>query len=160
MTQLGPEARALLSAAREGLGPDHAAIVRLHARISAAVIAPAPRPLPAPPVRAAHALEAERPRPGPSSPAPGPSLAREVELLDVAGAALRTTRYADAIDAIASYTRETAGHGQLAEEAAAIEVEASCKLGAPDAAAHLDDFDHRWPHSGERARLAAACAAR
>ena len=120
----------------------------------AVVVQPAPpAALPPPPVH----VSVPRPVTGPKSPPAGPSLAREVELLGGASAALRAKHYTLALDAIETYTRETAGHGQLAEEAAAIEVEASCKSDSPSSATLLVEFDRRWPHSAERTRLTAAC---
>jgi hypothetical protein len=83
-------------------------------------------------------------------------LAREVELLDDAMAALRADRPARALSAILSFERETLGRGQLAEDAAAIELEARCRLGE-DVAARLDAFDRRWPESAQRARITSAC---
>jgi hypothetical protein len=246
---LGPEARALLDAAREGLSPDPAAVRRVHARIHAAtggaaaagialgvklglialvaagVVAgtaaysrrgPAATPPPAmdptphlasmeladppePPQRVAvHeaappsrsprssdekpiALEpvrrapvrraAPRPAPGPkpaiapaapvaapaAAPVAGIALGREVELIDQAMAALRRGDPGAALRGMQDYGREARGGGQLAEDAAAIEVEALCKLGDPAAPDRRAAFDARFPRSAQRARLAAAC---
>jgi hypothetical protein len=121
------------------------------------VVAPT-LPPPPPPSPPRHARVIAAPAPAPAPPVVAPPLAREVDLLDHAGDALRAAHYADALDSIATYTRETAGHGQLAEEAAAIGIEATCRSGASAADARAD-FDARWPHSAARARLAAACGA-
>jgi hypothetical protein len=99
-----------------------------------------------------------------ASPAPAPApvvevtLAREVELIDDAMASLHSGDATAALAAIAAFQRETAGHGQLLEEASAIEVEASCKLHL-DVTDKLAAFDRAWPSSPERARLTAACPA-
>ncbi len=248
---LGPEARALLDAAREGLSPDPAAVRRVHARIhvatggaaaagtalgvklallalvAAGVVAgagaygrrgPTAVPLPAielanPPERPleATALEAPpppgddealialepvpraparrtapHPAPGPkpvapaastATPSAGPGaplgaqpgaqigaqpgapieLGREVELVDQAMAALRRGDPRAALRVMQDYAREAAGGGQLAEDAAAIEVEALCKLGEPAAGDRRARFDARFPRSAQRARLATAC---
>jgi hypothetical protein len=269
--ELGPEARALLDAAREGLGPDAAAIQRMRAKIdvsiaggaagvagagvgslavklgvvaalavvavvvvvigrggeeaieprielpAARVEAPAlvpPREVAAPAARAeAPAREGdvepeiemaplvrdesakqpraarigEPPQPGrgigqapppalvrapasasalaPAAPAPTPApaaprradLAREVALVDQAMAALRRGEPAAALAAVRVHAAETAGAGQLAEDAAAIEIEALCRLHDPTAGAKLAAFDARWPRSAQRSRLTARC---
>jgi hypothetical protein len=84
-------------------------------------------------------------------------LSREVELVDQAMAGLRRGDTAAALDAIRHYDIETAGRGQLAEDAAAITVEALCQRGDPASGAMLEAFDRRWPHSAQRARLLGAC---
>ncbi len=243
--QLGLESRALLDAARDGLGPDQIAIRRMRARVAAiaaggtlgiaaqahavaatstattasttlalggiaaklAVVAiaigaavgtrasvhahrsPAPRAaiveVPAsspdrdelapivvveqvretapPPAPLPHVTPMPMPMPPPtpttpsSPPVPAPSLARETELVDAALAAMSHGHPADALVAIERYTTETAGRGQLAEDAATIEIEARCRLGDPRAADGLAAFEARWPQSAERARLVAAC---
>ncbi|HET9622811.1 MAG TPA: hypothetical protein VFP84_15665, partial [Kofleriaceae bacterium] len=92
------------------------------------------------------------------SPAPASAtLAREVELVDLAMAALHHGDPRAALRTVATHGAETAGRGQLAEDAAAIEVEALCQLREPAAAGKLDAFDRRFPHSAQRARLTAAC---
>jgi hypothetical protein len=243
--QLGPESRALLDAARDGLGPDEVAIRRMRARVSAlaaggalgiaahshaaaattatttastslaiggiaaklAVVAitigaavgtraviharssPAPRapivevstpsssldrdelaPIVVeqvretapPPAPLPHVTPMPMPPPVPMPPAPpppppAPSLARETELVDAALAAMSHGYLAEALVAIERYTTETAGRGQLAEDAATIEIEARCRLRDPRAAEGLAAFEARWPQSAERARLVAAC---
>ena len=86
------------------------------------------------------------------------SLARETELVDRALAAMSHDRVADALAAIERYDAETTGRGQLAEDAAAIETEARCRLADPRAAEILATFEARWPTSPERERLIATCA--
>ena len=80
-------------------------------------------------------------------------LAREVELLDRAMAALRRADPARALSTIRLHAVETADAGQLAEEAAAIEIEALCALRDPSVAARLARFDARFPRSAQRSRL-------
>lgn len=229
---LGPEARALLDAAREGLSPDPAAVRRVHARVhvatggaaagaalgvklglialvaigvaagtgayrrgptavappaielanpteqpqQAAVHEPALppasvdeaqivlEPVPRAPIRRI----APRPEPGPKpsvavpgggAPASGAGIAlgREVELIDQAMAALRRGDPGGALRVVHDYAREAGAGGQLAEDAAAIEVEALCTLGDPAARDRRVQFDARFPRSAQQARLAAAC---
>lgn len=87
----------------------------------------------------------------------GPTLAREVELIDRAMSELRLAHYATALQTIDVFERETAGHGQLGEDAAAIAIEAHCRL-HDSVTDKLDAFDRRWPSSAQRARLTAACS--
>jgi hypothetical protein len=61
-----------------------------------------------------------------------------------------------AIEAIRVFERETFGHGQMAEEAAAIEIEARCVL-REDITAALVRFDREWPESAQRDRIQTAC---
>ncbi|MEO8840452.1 MAG: hypothetical protein ABI591_18200, partial [Kofleriaceae bacterium] len=57
--------------------------------------------------------------------APVPAtLAREVALLDAAMTSLHANDPAATLDTLATYDRETLGHGQLAEDALALEIEA------------------------------------
>jgi len=258
MDELGPEARALLDAAREGLSPDPAAIRRVHGRIHAAAAgaavgtalgvklgiklglagaiaalaiggavylrrapaappaslpsielagpierperaaaheaappsdedlitieppsdpirrgdpsgartAPAtPRIAPAPAVAAPHAATrspaatssgAAAPASGAAKPA-GIELSREVALVDLAMAALRRDDAAAALRVMQEYAAEAGDTGQLGQDAAAIEIEALCKLGDPGARDKRTAFDARFPHSAQRARLEAAC---
>lgn len=253
MTQeLGPAARALLDAAREGLGPDAAAVRRMRGKIEVAVgvgagagagigallakvgvgaivvalvagavvygrrrddavaprielptrraetAAPPSREVAPPPAeegegegegeieiemapvvtdrsRGAAAVTATVvvpvvpaavPGPAPAAgvaPAPAPAppkradLAREVELVDQAMAALRRADLSAALAAARAHGNETAGAGQLAEDAAAIEIEALCRLHDPAAGAKLAAFDARWPESAQRSRLSTRC---
>jgi len=84
-------------------------------------------------------------------------LAREVELLDRAMAALGHGDPTSALDEVRLHARETGGTGQLAEDAAAIEIEALCHLHAPSATQALARFDTRFPRSAQRSRLAGVC---
>lgn len=227
---LGPTSRALLSAARDGLGPDDATAARVRAKVAAAIAggavlgvasgdaaakiatgsstgataavtttgalklklalavlalagtgtavtaivardaspaaapqlaAPATAPISDEPAARVHVTTLE------AAPAPAPapattashdiSLTREVALIDRAMAHLRVGDYASAVDAIHLYDHETAGRGQLAEDAAAIEIESRCRL-HQNVATLLDAFDTRWPSSAQRTRLTAACS--
>jgi hypothetical protein len=212
---MSPSTRALLAAAREGLGPDPAAATRVRAKldaaiagatpgaagsglaiklaaavgVAAAVVAAIPRHSVVPTAAATAALDdsvsIEAPAPSvhaavhepaapaappasPQSPAsrgsraagelamPEVNLAREVELVDDAMAALRANQLTEALAAVAMFHRETGDRGQLVEDATAIEIEASCKLHI-DVRAKLAAFDETWPTSAQRARLTAAC---
>lgn len=84
-------------------------------------------------------------------------LAREVELIDLAMGSLRRGDSARALAALHTHALETHGTGQLAEDAAAIEVEALCQIHDPTVAAKLEAFDARYPRSAQRSRLTKAC---
>lgn len=102
-------------------------------------------------------IEIEMP---PAHRAPRPKvieLAREVELVDSALTALRRGEPRAALAAVRVYTAEAGTRGQLAEDAAAIEVEALCTLHDPTAAARHSAFEARWPASAQHAKLARAC---
>ena len=88
--------------------------------------------------------------------APRASLAREVELIDRAMLALRQDKPAAALEAITTFDRETQRRGQMAEDAAAIALEAHCKLGH-DVSIVLSVFDRTYPSSAQRARVREAC---
>jgi len=83
-------------------------------------------------------------------------LAREVELVDLAMASLRAHDYEAALAAARQHARETGGKGQLAEDAAAIEIEAMCHL-HQSVFTKLEAFDARWPSSAQRSRLTNSC---
>jgi hypothetical protein len=219
-----PSTRALLAAAREGLGPDPAAAARVRAKLDALLAAPAAAAAapasaagggvamklaaalalatataavviavptsrteptaarapalddltaPEPPALVVHTAAREPAAPPPvktvartvasapaiaaaAAPAAEVTLAREVELIDDAMASLRGGHATEALAAIAAYHRETAERGQLAEEASAIEIEASCTLHL-DVRDKLAAFDRTWPSSAQRSRLTAAC---
>jgi hypothetical protein len=227
---MSPSTRALLAAAREGLGPDPAAAARVKAKLDALLAAPAAAAASAAPAAAAGgglavklaaavalatasaavviAVPTSHPQPTavrapaledvitveqpvvtiraaaivrdevavpdvPREPtpvkrvraatapvvAPSPpevSLAREVQLIDDAMASLRSGHATEALAAVAAYHRETGDRGQLAEEASAIEIEASCTLHV-DVRDKLAAFDRTWPSSAQRSRLTAAC---
>jgi hypothetical protein len=95
----------------------------------------------------------------PVAPAPtGPiTLAREVQLVDGAIASLHENDLPGALEILAVYDREAAGHGQLAEDAAALTIEARCRSHQP-ISAQLTSFDQHFPHSVQRARITASCA--
>ena len=217
---LGPEARALLDLAREGLSPDAAAIHRMRGKLGAATagaaagmtlgiklmlvsvaiaiaggaglylrrdrvsaIAPPaielgmlpsaqqapeaapPHVEPPPPAPVAHPVRpiARAIAVAPVAVAPPPasshtaSLSREVELVDLAMSSLRGHRPGDALRAVHQHALETDGHGQLAEDAAAIEIEALCQLHDDATTDKLAAFDARFPHSAQRSRLARQC---
>lgn len=84
------------------------------------------------------------------------SLAREVELIDDAMDALRNGSPTSALERLATFERETLGQAQLAEDAAAIDLEARCAL-REDVSAKLAAFDTKWPTSAQRVRISAAC---
>lgn len=86
------------------------------------------------------------------------SLAREIELVDRATLGLRTRTFSSALDALATYDRETHGEGQLALEASAIKIEVLCRTADPRAATELAAFLQRWPRSPQRNHLRATCA--
>jgi hypothetical protein len=220
MTELSPTARALLDAARDGLGPDAETIRRMRHGIDAGVAAgaagtalavklavvavvaaivagglvyrgrdrdqlasprlelpaltteramPAPHETaPAAPPEPSHVEMAPMPArtstPAPAAPASPAAaaprratLAREVELVDQAMAALYRGDAQGALAAMRVHAAETAGTGQLAEDAAAIDIEARCRLHDPTTAARLDAFDRRWPRSAQRSRLTTSC---
>jgi len=103
--------------------------------------APAATPDPAPRVAAARRVD----------------LRREVELIDRAMAAMKRGDAAAALAAVRTHALETAGTGQLAEDATAIEVEALCRLHDPTVGEKLAAFDERWPDSAQRSRLTTSC---
>lgn len=86
----------------------------------------------------------------------GATLGREVELIDNAMTAIRSGDPASALQTLTTFDHETLGHAQLAEDAAAIELEARCTL-REDVGAKLAAFDTKWPSSAQRARISAAC---
>ncbi|HEU4727199.1 MAG TPA: hypothetical protein VFT22_04905 [Kofleriaceae bacterium] len=110
----------------------------------ASTVRPPPRGAPGRPVASAPAHAAI-------------DLSREVELLDLAMTALRQGDARGALRAVQRHAAETSGRGQLAEDAAAIEVEALCRLRDPAAGARLQAFDARFPGSAQRARLTERC---
>lgn len=128
-------------------------------------------PQPAAPKLLVHAVEADEPAtqlaPMASREAPAPaarsvltrepvSLAREVELIDNAMEALRGGEPRQALATLVMFERETLGHAQLAEDAAAIDLEARCALGE-NVSTRLSAFDAKWSSSAQRTRIAGAC---
>jgi hypothetical protein len=102
-------------------------------------------------------IETTRTEPTRTEPSRVIDLAREVELVDAAMASLR---HGDATAALASvrlHRAETNNRGQLAEDAAAIEIEALCRLRDRRVVAKLEAFDARWPESAQRSRLTTSC---
>lgn len=221
MSELSAETRALLDAARSGLGPDAAAVMRMRAGVAARVgsgalatlgaklglvtlvaaigigtfvyahrepapVAPPSEPDVAPmPVRVAPAV-AVHVAPAVGSAPAVPSLAdvdpeieidppvvairparvsrevvadldREVALIDRATTALRAGEALRAITTIKLYETETSGHGQLAEEAAAVDVEATCTARVVGGAHKLATFTARFPRSAQLAHLRTTC---
>lgn len=93
----------------------------------------------------------------PLAPAPAPiTLAREVQLVDGAMAALRQNDLSGALEILTVYDREAAGHGQLAEDASALQIEARCR-DHQAFSEQLASFDQHFPHSVQRARITASC---
>jgi hypothetical protein len=130
---------------------------RLAASGSIAVPPARPRASPAAtaaPRGAAAARDAAAPAVEPAHEAM--SLAREVELIDQAMRLVRRGAAPAALDVVATYEREARGLGQMAEDAAAIALEAHCSLGH-DVTARLAAFDRRWPSSAQRSRIHDAC---
>jgi hypothetical protein len=111
------------------------------------------------PARDAQAAKSTRTHPADEDPFDSISLAREVELIDLAMVSLRKHVPHAALEAIKAYNRETGGRGQMAEDAAAIEIEARC-LQDQDVTTLLDRFDHKWPESAQRERIQTTCFAR
>jgi hypothetical protein len=116
-------------------------------------VADAERTRPAAPTRTERTAESAAPAAEPAS------LSREVELIDLAMVSLRKNAPLAAIEAIRVFDRETLGQGQMAEEAAAIAIEAHCTLG-DDVTDALAEFDRKWPSSAQRERLQTACFAK
>ncbi|MBL9017560.1 MAG: hypothetical protein JNL83_25445 [Myxococcales bacterium] len=84
-------------------------------------------------------------------------LAREVALIDRAMVALKAGDAREALMHVRTHGKETRGSGQLAEDAAAIEIEALCRLHDAAVSAKLDAFDARFPRSAQRSRLTTEC---
>lgn len=106
---------------------------------------------------AGSARATDRPAPAEKPERRRADLTREVELIDLAMAALRRGDAKAALAAVRTHALETNGAGQLAEDAAAIAIEAHCQGGTGDRDALLAAFDRKWPRSSQRARIAAAC---
>ena len=100
---------------------------------------------------------AEAPAAPIAAPVTPATLAREVALLDAAMTSLHENDPADTLATLAIYDRETLGHGQLAEDASALEIEARCRTNQP-VADKLATFDQRWPRSVQRARITERCS--
>lgn len=89
--------------------------------------------------------------------APAIDLAREVELVDAAMSSLRSGDANGALASVRLHRVETNDRGQLAEDAAAIEIEALCRLRDRRVVPKLEAFDARWPESAQRSRLTTSC---
>lgn len=125
---------------------------------SIAITAPVAVEEPPPPEAPAPAAPTRRPPPVVVAPEPAPAtLSREIELVDRAALALRTSDFAAALATLRSYDSETAGAGQLAQDAAALHVEALCRTHDSGAARELAAFDQRWPRSAQRSHLTSVC---
>jgi hypothetical protein len=110
-----------------------------------------------PPMIVSREAAVSLPRDGARRPARRADLRREVELIDQAMAAMHRGDPAAALAAVHTHATETANAGQLAEDAAAIEVEALCRLHDSTVGAKLAAFDVRWPESAQRSRLTTSC---
>jgi hypothetical protein len=84
------------------------------------------------------------------------SLSREVALIDSAMQLVRGGDYPGALAVIATFDRESHGRGQMAEDAAAIDIEARCRL-HESVGDRLARFDRAWPSSAQRSRLQSLC---
>lgn len=113
-------------------------------------------PIDTPRVQTTPAVQSSQPAEPP--PPAGPiTLAREVQLVDGAIDALRQNDVTGALEILTVYDREAAGHGQLAEDAAAVQIEARCR-DHQVISDQLAAFDQHFPHSVQRARITASCA--
>jgi hypothetical protein len=88
---------------------------------------------------------------------PQATLAREIELVDRTTIALRGDDFDAALDALRTYDVETAGGGQLAQDAAALRVEVLCRTHDVSQMKELDAFVAHWPRSPQRSHLKAIC---
>jgi hypothetical protein len=111
------------------------------------------------PIDSTEAATAKRRRTTQADDADAVSLAREVELIDLAIESLNKRAPHAALEAIKAYDRETHGRGQMAEDAAAIEIEARCNSNL-DATDQIERFDRKWPESAQRERIQTACFAK
>lgn len=119
---------------------------------------PSAPPSPPPPAATRPSLSSRSAAPSSAPHAAGPDLAREVALVDAADAALRRGDARAALASVRLHRAETANRGQLAEDIAAIEIEALCRLGdRVRVEAKLAAFDTRWPSSAQRSRLTTTC---
>jgi hypothetical protein len=129
-------------------------------------------PDPAPPAVAPPAAPMPAPRAPATAPATGseaaagsrhseprhrPRLGRETELLDAANSAFEAGDLERALASLRSYDREIGAQGNMAEDAAALEIEIACRRHEPTRRQALEQFDQRWPSSAYRVRLANAC---
>ena len=116
-------------------------------------------PAPAANKRKAPARRSE-PVPAPPALTPEPAhatLAREIELVDRASLAVHGGDLVAALAALRTYDAETAGAGQLAQDAAALHIEVLCRTHDAAATGELAAFERRWPRSPQRSHLTTVC---
>ena len=138
-------------------GPPPAPIEQVAAR---PVPVPVPVPDPAAP-SAAPEIVIDRPPAAPPKPhvaMPHISLGREAQLIADASAALDSDDLVTAREQLRLYDQETAGHGQMIEDRAELEVELQCKLGDASSSATLEKFLRRFPNTSYRRKLASVCS--
>jgi hypothetical protein len=159
--QRTPDEAALSPRVALSNAPVEAAPSAVHEVAPPAAVEPAPIEMAAEPMRRAPAAAGSAtPRAdaaAPRAPSASVDLAREVALIDRAMVALKKGDATRALATIKLHAAETRGQGQLAEDAAAIEIEALCRLHSSTVAAKLDAFDARFPRSGQRSRLTTHC---
>jgi len=141
-------------AVADGVAPPPAALTKAPPKVTS-VKPPASSTAAAPAPANVGATTSE---PEPTKLAPV-TLSREVELIDLAMVSLRKGAPRAALEAIRVFERETFGRGQMAEEAAAIEIEAHCRL-HEDVTDKLAAFDRKWPSSAQRERIQTTCFGR
>lgn len=159
----------VVAAADEAIGSPH---VTLTSRDSLPTLAPDRALEAAPESRARARIEPARSAAGamavaarrteePVSHEPdhGVSLAREIELIDQATRTMRQGDSEAALATLGDYERETAGRGQLAQDAAALGVEILCRRNDVRATEALASFARAWPQSAQRHRLRTVCRA-
>ncbi|HEY0252410.1 MAG TPA: hypothetical protein VGC41_12835, partial [Kofleriaceae bacterium] len=71
-------------------------------------------------------------------------------------ASLRSNDPDAALATLVTYEHESAGHGQLEEDAAALVIDAKCHAHQP-VSDSLREFDRRYPSSAQRGHLAETC---
>lgn len=131
--------------------------------VTVSAVAPPP---PAPPdtrrpaEASTQATRGATPRTDPPPPAESPqTLTAELEAVSSAQRALRSSKHAEALRAVRAYQREFPD-GQLADEAAAIEIEALCGMDSIDEArARAKAFATTFPSSLQRAKVDRSCGA-
>jgi hypothetical protein len=150
-------ARAVLSASPSQSASSSHSMSPSHSGSLSHPASPSPSPsLSPPPARSASSLSPPPARSA-SPQRDGLTLAREIELIDRATAALRAHDTNAAVRALEVYDTETRGHGQLAQDAGALHVEALCRAAAPEAPAAFARFIASWPTSPQRRHLESVC---
>ena len=99
----------------------------------------------------------EAPATEPTVEPPHATLSREIELVDRATVAVRGSDLDAALATLRAYDAETIGHGQLAQDAAALHIEVLCRMHDAAAIGELAVFDTRWPRSPQRSHLTIVC---